>query len=195
MISGHQGFLTSGDQDAKTSIRIDFLISLFHDGLSSRFIRPVSVQFCSRCRLRERAVRLFVLADEQGETGRDVRPVFESPEHKKCSGLSKLCFPLREIFSVTKTACPQGGGKLLRSRRFLPGPRWPDSKFKPLKVFRTPLVKTTHTIEGKIAISKREKDRPSQLEQLFSAIETAKFRTIFVKLVYIEASIHQIEGR
>ena len=66
-------------------------------------------------------VRLFVLADEQGETGRDVRPVFESPEHKKCSGLSKLCFPLREIFSVTKTACPQGGGKLLRSRRFLQG--------------------------------------------------------------------------
>lgn len=27
----------------------------------------------------------------------------------------------REIFSVTKTACPQGGGKLLRSRRFLQG--------------------------------------------------------------------------
>ena len=26
-------------------------------------------------------VRLFVLADEQGETGRDIRPVFESPEH------------------------------------------------------------------------------------------------------------------
>ena len=37
MILGHQGFLTSGDQDAKTSIRIDFLASLFHDGLSSRF--------------------------------------------------------------------------------------------------------------------------------------------------------------
>lgn len=32
MISGHQGLLTSGDQDAKTSIRIDFLASLFLDG-------------------------------------------------------------------------------------------------------------------------------------------------------------------
>lgn len=81
MISGHQGLLTSGDQDAKTSIRIDFLASLFHDGLSSRVIHPVLVQFCSRCRLRERAVRLFRLAGEQAGTGRDIRPVFESPEH------------------------------------------------------------------------------------------------------------------
>ena len=81
MILGHQGFLTSGDQDSKTSIRIDFLISLFHDGLSSRFIHSVLVQFCSRYRLRERVVRLFALAREQAGTGRDIRPVFESPEH------------------------------------------------------------------------------------------------------------------
>ena len=38
-------------------------------------------RFCSRCRLRERAVRLFRLAGEQVGTGRDIRPVFESPEH------------------------------------------------------------------------------------------------------------------
>ncbi len=81
MISGHQGLLTSGYQDAKTSIRIDFLTSLFHDGLSSRFIHSVSRLFCSRCRLRERAVRLFRLAGEQAETGRDVRPVFGGQKH------------------------------------------------------------------------------------------------------------------
>jgi hypothetical protein len=81
MISGHQGFLTSGDQDAKTSIRIDFLASLFHDGLSSRFIHSVLMQFCSRYQFRERVVRLFRLAGEQAGTGRDIRPVFESPEH------------------------------------------------------------------------------------------------------------------
>lgn len=80
MISGHQGFLTSGDQDAKTSIRIDFLASLFHDGLSLRFIHSVSVQFCSRCRLRERTVRLFRLAGEQAETGRNIRPVLGGAE-------------------------------------------------------------------------------------------------------------------
>ena len=59
MILGHQGFLTSGDQDAKTSIRIDFLASLFHDGLSPRFIRPISAQFCSRCRLSPRNIICF----------------------------------------------------------------------------------------------------------------------------------------
>ena len=81
MISGHQGLMTSGDQDAKTSIRIDFLASLSHDGLSSRFIHPVSVQFCSQYRLRERTVRLFRLAGEQAGTGRDIRPVFGGQKH------------------------------------------------------------------------------------------------------------------
>ena len=63
---------------------------------------------------------------------------FLSPRNIICSGLSKLCFPLREIFLVTKTACPQGGGKLLRSRRFLPGPPWPDPKFGLRRIFETP---------------------------------------------------------
>ena len=96
MISGHQGFLTSGDQDAKTSIRIDFLISLFHDGLSSRFIHSVLVQFCSRYRLRERVVRLFRLAGEQAGTGRDIRPVLGG-------GQKHYMFcPRQAVFSVTR---------------------------------------------------------------------------------------------
>ena len=95
MILGHQGFLTSGDQDAKTSIRIDFLASLFHDGLSSRFIHSVSGLFCSRCRLRERAVRLFRLAGEQVGTGRDIRPVFWGQKHY-------MFCPRQAVFSVTR---------------------------------------------------------------------------------------------
>lgn len=95
MISGHQGFLTSGDQDAKTSIRIDFLASLSHDGLSSRFIHPISRLFCSRCRLRERVVRLFRLAGEQVGTGRDIRPVFGGQKH------DMFC-PRQAVFSVTR---------------------------------------------------------------------------------------------
>jgi hypothetical protein len=82
-------------QDAKTSIRIDFLISLFHDGLSSRVIHPVLVQFCSRCRLRERVVHLFRLVGEQVGTGRDIRPVFESPEHY-------MFGTQQAVFSVTR---------------------------------------------------------------------------------------------
>ena len=81
MIPGRLVLMTSGYQDAKTSIRIDFLASLSHDGLSSRPIQSVLVQFCSRCQFRERVVRLFRLAGEQAGTGRDIRPVFESPEH------------------------------------------------------------------------------------------------------------------
>ena len=117
MISGHQGFLTSGDQDAKTSIRIDFLASLFHDGLSSRFIHSVLVQFCSQYRLRERAVRLFRLAGEQAGTGRDLRPVFESPEHY-------MFGTQQAVFSVTRN--------ILGNENSLPARGWktpPKSSF------------------------------------------------------------------
>ena len=138
MISGHQGFLTSGDQDAKTSIRIDFLISLFHDGLSSRFIHSVLVQFCSRCRLRERVVRLFALAGEQAGTGRDIRPVFESPEHYMFGTRQAVFSVTRNRFRNRKQLARKGGGKLLRSRRFLPGPPWPDPKFSRRRIFEPP---------------------------------------------------------
>ncbi len=137
MISGHQGFLTSRDQDAKTSIRIDFLISLFHDGLSSRFIHSVLVQFCSRCQLRERMVRLFRLAGEQARTGRDLRPVFGGQKHY-------MFCPRQAVFSVTRNRfrnrkqLARKGVELLRSRRFLPGPPWPDPKFGRRRIFETP---------------------------------------------------------
>ena len=121
MILGHQGFLTSGYQDAKTSIRIDFLASLFHDGLSSRFIHSVLVQFCSQYRLRERAVRLFRLAGEQAGTGRDLRPVFESPEHYMFGTQQAVFSVTRNILGNENSLPARGGGKLLRSRRFLQG--------------------------------------------------------------------------
>ena len=55
-------------------------------------------------------VRLFVLADEQRETGRDVRPVF-GVRNIICFDPGKLCFPLREIFSVTQNNLPARGGE------------------------------------------------------------------------------------
>lgn len=119
--SGAPDFWISRCQDAKTSIRIDFLTSLFHDGLSSRFIHPVSRLFCSRCRLWERAVRLFRLAGEQAETERDIRPVFESPGTLYVSGLGKLCFPLREIDFVTENSLPARGWKTPPKSSFFTG--------------------------------------------------------------------------
>ena len=67
---------------------------------------------------------------------------FLSPRNIICSGLSKLCFPLREIDFVTENSLPAGGGgKLLRSRRFLPGPPWPDPKFCRRRIFETPFAR------------------------------------------------------
>ena len=70
-------------------------------------------RFCSRCRLRERAVRLFRLAGEQAGTERDIRPVSEGGGggNMICFGPGKLCFPLREIFSVTQNNLPARGGE------------------------------------------------------------------------------------
>ncbi len=51
--------------------------------------------FCSRCRLRERVVRLFRLAGEQGGTGRDIRPVFGGQKHY-------MFCPRQAVFSVTR---------------------------------------------------------------------------------------------
>lgn len=157
MISGHQGLLTSGYQDAKTSIRIDFLISLFHDGLSSRFIHPVSRLFCSRCRLWERAVRLFRLAGEQAETERDIRPVFlGGGRNIICFAPGKLCFQLREIDFVTENSLPARGWKTPPKSSFLTGATVARPEIWPAKVFRTPFAKNNAYLGGKIAISKRE---------------------------------------
>ena len=95
MILGHQGFLTSGYQDAKTSIRIDFLASLFHDGLSSRFIHSVLVQFCSRCQLRDRTFASSDWPANKWERGVIFDP-FLSPRNMICFGAQQA------VFSVTR---------------------------------------------------------------------------------------------
>ena len=170
MILGHQGFLTSGYQDAKTSIRIDFLASLFHDGLSLRFIHSVLVQFCSRCQLRERMVRLFRLAGEQAGTGRNIRPVFGGQKHY-------MFCPRQAVFSVTRNRfrnrkqLARKGVELLRSRRFLPGPPWPDPKFSRRKIFETSSPENREDP----AILARESGGLSPE----SDFKTARFRSIF----------------
>ena len=56
-------------------------------------------RFCSRCRLRERAVRLFRLAGEQAGTGRDIRPVFESSEHYMFRDSASCVFSYAKLIS------------------------------------------------------------------------------------------------
>ena len=136
MNSGRQDFTMPCRQDFRTSVSTEVSHSVSTDvNQSVTFWKgepsgPFHFdRFCSRSRLREREVRLFALAGEQAGTGRDIRPVFES-RNSVCSGLGKLCFPLREIFPVTQNNLPARGLKLLRSRRFLPGIRVPRPIFK-----------------------------------------------------------------
>ena len=91
--------------------------------------------FCPRSRLRERAVHLFRLAGEQTGTGHDIRPVFES-RNIVCSGLSKLCFPLREIFSVTQNRLPARGRKTPPKSSFFTGATVARPGIWPAKDFR-----------------------------------------------------------
>lgn len=82
-------------------------------------------------------VRLFRLAGEQAGTGRDLRPVFGGQKH------DMFC-PRQAVFSVTRNRfrnrkqLARKGVELLRSRRFLPGPPWPDPKFSRRRIFETP---------------------------------------------------------
>jgi len=74
-------------------------------------------RFCSRCRLRERAVRLFRLAGEQAGTGRDIRPVFGGQKHY-------MFCPRQAVFSVTRN--------ILGNENSLPARGWktpPKSSF------------------------------------------------------------------
>lgn len=73
-------------------------------------------------------VCLFAQAGKQAGTGRDIRPVFE-PRNIVCSGLSKLCFPLLEIFSVTQNNSPAKGRKTPPKSSFLPGTPCAETDF------------------------------------------------------------------
>ena len=119
------------------------------------------------------------LANKRG-TGRDIRPIFES-RNIVCSGLSKLCFPLREIFSVTQNRLPARGGKTTPKSSFFTGATVARPGILAGKSFSNALRKNNAYFEGKIAISKRKKNRSPQL---FSEDETAKFRINFTKWTY-----------
>ena len=53
-------------------------------------------------------VRLFVLADEQRETGRDIRPVFGSPEHYMFGTRQVVFSVTRNIFRNAKQLARKG---------------------------------------------------------------------------------------
>lgn len=177
--------MTSGYQDAKTSIRIDFLASLSHDGLSSRSIQPVLVQFCSRCRLRERKVRLFRLAGEQAGTGRDIRPVFGGQKH------DMFC-PRQAVFSVTRNrfrnrkqlarkGMENSSEVVVFYRATVARPEiWPAKDFR--DTFARKQGRSGHFWRGKVAVNRPNQTSKQPVFDRFSAVEDAKSQTNFTNL-------------
>lgn len=136
MNSGRQDFTMPCRQDFRTSVSTEVSHSVSTDvNQSVTFWKgepsgPFHFdRFCSRSRLREREVRLFALAGEQAGTGRDIRPVFES-RNIVCSGLGKLCFPLREIFPVTQNNLPARGLKTPPKSSFFTGHPCAETDFQ-----------------------------------------------------------------
>ena len=106
--------------------------------------------FCFRCRLRERAVRLFRLAGEQAGTGRDIRPVFGGQKHY-------MFCPRQAVFSVTrnrfrnrKQLARKGVGNSSEVVVFYRAPHVPRPDFNRRRVSGT-LRSKMGTLEGIIA--------------------------------------------
>lgn len=152
--TGNQKVMNSGRQDFSTSCRLDFRTSV-----STEVSHSVSTEVSQYWRQSVshflegrvfRALPFWPVLFPMSASGTGGSPLcagrrtsgnrtwystrFWVPGTLYVSGLSKLCFPLREIFSVTKTACPQGGWKLLRSRRFLTGTSCAECKCRFFKM-------------------------------------------------------------
>lgn len=126
MISGHQGFLTSRDQDAKTPRRQDFNPYWFPDitiswwiefkSYSSRFsavLFPMSASGTGSSPLQ--------IGRRTSGNGTWYSTRFWVPGTLYVSGLSKLCFPLREIDFVTENSLPARGLKTPPESSFFTG--------------------------------------------------------------------------
>ena len=63
---------------------------------------------------------------------------FLSPRNIICFGTQQAVFSVTRNILGNENSLPARGGKLLRSRRFLPGPPWPEPKFSRRRIFETP---------------------------------------------------------
>ena len=116
--------------------------------------------FCSRSRLRERVVRLFGLAGEQRETGRDTRPVFESPEHYMFGTRQAVFCVTRNIFGNAKQLARKGMENSSEVVAFYRGHRGPTRNLAGegfSRHFRQKTGKIRPFWRGKVAVN-----RPNQ---------------------------------
>ena len=139
-------------------------------------------RFCSRCRLRERVVRLFRLAGEQAGTGRDIRPVFESPEHYMFGTQQAVFSVTRNRFRNRKQLARKGDENSSEVVAFYRGHRgptrnWAGEGFS--RHLRQKIGKIRPFWRGKVAVYRPNQTSKQLVFDRFSAVEDAKFRTDF----------------
>ena len=101
-------------------------------------------------------VRLFVLADEQRETGRDIRPVFESPEHYMFGTRQVVFSVTRNIFRNAKQLARKGEESSSEVVAFYRAPHVPRPDFNRRRVSGT-LRSKMGALEGIIASYEQKK--------------------------------------
>ena len=101
-------------------------------------------------------VRLFVLADEQRETGRDIRPVFESPEHYMFGTRQVVFSVTRNIFRNAKQLARKGKESSSEVVAFYRAPHVPRPDFNRRRVSGT-LRSKMGALEGIIASYEQKK--------------------------------------
>ena len=101
-------------------------------------------------------VRLFLLADEQRETGRDIRPVFESPK-QYLFGTQQVVFSVtRNIFRNAKQLARKGKESSSEVVAFYRAPHVPRPDFNRRRVSGT-LRSKMGALEGIIASYEQKK--------------------------------------
>ena len=88
----------------------------------------------------------------------------------------------REIFSVTKTACPQGGGKTPPKSSFFTGATVARPEIWTAKDFRDPLRQKTEKIRpfwrGKVAVYRLKSDFKKPVSTDFGRLRVQNFGQI-----------------
>ena len=130
-------------------------------------------------------VRLFMLAGEQVETGRNVRPVFESPKQYLFGTQQAVFSVTRNRFRNRKQLARKGVENSSEVVVFYRGHRGPTRNLAG-EGFSSPLHQKTGKIRpfwrGKVAVYRPNQTSKQLVFDRFPAVENAKFWTNFTNL-------------
>lgn len=136
-------------------------------------------------------VRLFRLAGEQAGTGRDIRPVFESPEHYMFGTQQAVFSVTRNRFRNRKQLARKGGGNSSEVVAFYRGHRGPTRNLAGegfSRYLRQKTGKIRPFWRGKVAVYRSNQASEQPVFDRFWAVKGAKFWTNFTNLEALNSS-------